>query len=173
MPTISGGAQIECSVILKAICSVLRTPIASIDHLRVHLPSPNASKIQWRLDCDNDKGQTLLVGWAKSMLQKSTCRKSGSESDSSRIHSCMDFTLLSYTAPEVWEPVKKSLNLFWDDAIGSISAVRILELWLYTGRDVNWFCSNMDSLCNQCALEFCFITAQVLCNFLLNFLVFH
>ncbi|KAK1365219.1 hypothetical protein POM88_040780 [Heracleum sosnowskyi] len=52
--TISGGAQIECSVLLKAICSVLRTPIASIDHLRVHLPSPNASKIQWRLDCDND-----------------------------------------------------------------------------------------------------------------------
>ncbi|KAK1370703.1 cell cycle checkpoint control protein RAD9A [Heracleum sosnowskyi] len=51
--TISGGAQIQCSVLLKAICSVLRTPIASIDHLRVHLPSPDASKIQWTLDCNN------------------------------------------------------------------------------------------------------------------------
>ncbi|KAK1365223.1 hypothetical protein POM88_040784 [Heracleum sosnowskyi] len=166
--TISGGAQIECSVLLKAICSVLRTPIASIDHLRVHLPSPNASKIQWRLDCDNDiargvgeihaagvvckniKPSNVLLDVSACavisdyglplILKKSTCPKSGSESDSSRIHSCMDFTLLSYTAPEVWEPVKKSLNLFWDDAIG-ISAVRILELWLYTGRDVHWFCS--------------------------------
>lgn len=54
------------------------------------------------------------------ILKKSTCRKARSECDSSRIHSCMDCTLLSpnYTAPEAWEPVKKSLNLFWDDAIG-------------------------------------------------------
>nr|XP_017243568.1 PREDICTED: cell cycle checkpoint control protein RAD9A isoform X1 [Daucus carota subsp. sativus] len=50
---IPGGAQIQCSVLLKAICSVLRTPIASIDHLRVHLPSPDASKLQWTLDCNN------------------------------------------------------------------------------------------------------------------------
>ncbi|KAK1388699.1 hypothetical protein POM88_016877 [Heracleum sosnowskyi] len=51
--TISGGTQIQCSVLLKAICSVLRTPIASIDHLRVHLPSPDSSKIQWTLNCNN------------------------------------------------------------------------------------------------------------------------
>ncbi|KAL8109349.1 uncharacterized protein LOC141671985 isoform X2 [Apium graveolens] len=51
--TISGGAQIQCSVLLKAICAVLRTPIASIDHLRVHLPNPDASKVQWTLDCNN------------------------------------------------------------------------------------------------------------------------
>ncbi|CAK9133636.1 unnamed protein product [Ilex paraguariensis] len=54
------------------------------------------------------------------ILKKPACRKAQAECDSSRIHSCMDCTMLSpnYTAPEAWEPVKKSLNLFWDDAIG-------------------------------------------------------
>ncbi|KAH9686311.1 E3 ubiquitin-protein ligase KEG [Citrus sinensis] len=54
------------------------------------------------------------------ILKKPACRKARPECDSSRIHSCMDCTMLSpnYTAPEAWEPVKKSLNLFWDDAIG-------------------------------------------------------
>ncbi|KAF8396264.1 hypothetical protein HHK36_017879 [Tetracentron sinense] len=57
-----------------------------------------------------------------SILKKPSCRKAQSapEGDSSRVHSCMDCTMLSphYTAPEAWEPLKKSLNLFWDDAIG-------------------------------------------------------
>lgn len=55
-----------------------------------------------------------------SILKKSSCRKSRSESDPTRLHSCMECTMLSphYAAPEAWEPVKKSLNLFWDDAIG-------------------------------------------------------
>ncbi|KAK3025651.1 hypothetical protein RJ639_040637 [Escallonia herrerae] len=55
------------------------------------------------------------------ILKKPGCRKARAECDSSRIHSCMDCTMLSpnYTAPEAWEqPVKKPLNLFWDDAIG-------------------------------------------------------
>lgn len=54
------------------------------------------------------------------ILKKPECRKAQAEGDSSRIHSCMDCTMLSphYTAPEAWEPVKKSLNLFWEDAIG-------------------------------------------------------
>ncbi|KAK8631230.1 hypothetical protein V6N13_079987 [Hibiscus sabdariffa] len=54
------------------------------------------------------------------ILKKPVCRKARTECDSSKIHSCMDCTMLSphYTAPEAWEPVKKSLNLFWDDAIG-------------------------------------------------------
>ncbi|ONK63724.1 uncharacterized protein A4U43_C07F18260 [Asparagus officinalis] len=59
------------------------------------------------------------------ILKKPSCRRARSvpEEGSSRMHSCMDCTLLSphYTAPEAWEPIKKSLNLFWDDAIGSIS----------------------------------------------------
>ncbi|KAI3445343.1 hypothetical protein Pfo_002008 [Paulownia fortunei] len=46
-------AQVQCSVLLKAICSVLRTPIASIDHLSVLLADSDASKVQWTLDCFN------------------------------------------------------------------------------------------------------------------------
>ncbi|KAH7677059.1 Non-specific serine/threonine protein kinase protein [Dioscorea alata] len=57
------------------------------------------------------------------ILKKPLCRKARlvTEDTSSMMHSCMDCTMLSphYTAPEAWEPVKKSsLNLFWDDAIG-------------------------------------------------------
>ncbi|KAG8363717.1 hypothetical protein BUALT_Bualt19G0051400 [Buddleja alternifolia] len=54
------------------------------------------------------------------ILKKPDCRKARKECESSKIHSCMDCTMLSpnYTAPEAWEPVKKSLHLFWDDAIG-------------------------------------------------------
>ncbi|MQL83048.1 hypothetical protein Taro_015527, partial [Colocasia esculenta] len=56
------------------------------------------------------------------ILKKSSCCKARmiAEDGSSRMHSCMDCTMLSphYTAPEAWDPLKKSLNLFWDDAIG-------------------------------------------------------
>lgn len=56
------------------------------------------------------------------ILKKSSCRKAKTlpEDNSSRIHSCMECTMLNphYTAPEAWEPIKKSLNYFWDDAIG-------------------------------------------------------
>ncbi|XWS74568.1 hypothetical protein CRYUN_Cryun01aG0009400 [Craigia yunnanensis] len=54
------------------------------------------------------------------ILKKPACRNAQTECDLSKIHSCMDCTMLSphYTAPEAWEPLKKSLNLFWDDAIG-------------------------------------------------------
>ncbi|KAH9615035.1 hypothetical protein KSS87_008312 [Heliosperma pusillum] len=54
------------------------------------------------------------------ILKKPSCRKARAEGDSSKIHSCMDCTMLSphYTAPEAWEPVRKSLNLFWEEAIG-------------------------------------------------------
>ncbi|KAK6121502.1 hypothetical protein DH2020_044754 [Rehmannia glutinosa] len=54
------------------------------------------------------------------ILKKPDCRKARKECESSKIHSCMDCTMLcpNYTAPEAWEPVKKSLHLFWDDAIG-------------------------------------------------------
>ncbi|XP_022719427.1 cell cycle checkpoint control protein RAD9A [Durio zibethinus] len=45
------GTQVQCSVLLKAVCSVLRTPIASIDHLTVKLADPDSSKIQWTLEC--------------------------------------------------------------------------------------------------------------------------
>ncbi|QHO17825.1 E3 ubiquitin-protein ligase KEG [Arachis hypogaea] len=54
------------------------------------------------------------------ILKKPSCWKARPECDSSKIHSCMECIMLSphYTAPEAWEPGKKSLNIFWDDAIG-------------------------------------------------------
>ncbi|GMH11357.1 hypothetical protein Nepgr_013198 [Nepenthes gracilis] len=57
----ASGAQVQCSMLLKAICSVLRTPIASIDHLRVHLLDPDASKVQWSLECFNGMRKTYWV----------------------------------------------------------------------------------------------------------------
>lgn len=45
------GTQVKCSVLLKAICAVLRTPITSIDHLHVQLLNPDASKVQWTIEC--------------------------------------------------------------------------------------------------------------------------
>lgn len=45
------GTQVQCSVLLKAVCSVFRTPIASIDHLTVKLADPDALKVQWTLEC--------------------------------------------------------------------------------------------------------------------------
>lgn len=54
------------------------------------------------------------------ILKRPACRKTRPECGSFREHSCMDCTMLSpnYTAPEAWEPIKKSLNFLWDDAIG-------------------------------------------------------
>ncbi|KAL4351785.1 hypothetical protein GQ457_06G020980 [Hibiscus cannabinus] len=45
------GTQVQCSVLLKGVCSVFRTPIASIDNLTVKLADPDAPKIQWALAC--------------------------------------------------------------------------------------------------------------------------
>ncbi|XP_068661912.1 E3 ubiquitin-protein ligase KEG-like isoform X1 [Aristolochia californica] len=56
------------------------------------------------------------------ILKKPSCRNArpGPENDSLKMHSCMDCTMLSphYTAPEAWEPLKKSLNFLWDDGSG-------------------------------------------------------
>lgn len=51
--TTSGGAnrEIQCSVLLKAVCSIFRTPVSAVDRLTVVLPSPDAPKIQWTLEC--------------------------------------------------------------------------------------------------------------------------
>uniref|UniRef100_A0A1J3E2X9 Cell cycle checkpoint control protein RAD9A n=1 Tax=Noccaea caerulescens TaxID=107243 RepID=A0A1J3E2X9_NOCCA len=43
--------QAHFSVLLKAVCSVLRTPVASIDHMSVQLPDHDASKVKWTLEC--------------------------------------------------------------------------------------------------------------------------
>lgn len=34
---------------------MLRTPLASIDHLSIRLPDPDASKMQWTLECYSGK----------------------------------------------------------------------------------------------------------------------
>ncbi|XP_052191977.1 uncharacterized protein LOC127801143 isoform X2 [Diospyros lotus] len=47
------GTQVQCSLLLKAICAVLRTPLTNIDHLSMLLPDPDASKVQWTLQCYN------------------------------------------------------------------------------------------------------------------------
>ncbi|KAF8401492.1 hypothetical protein HHK36_012432 [Tetracentron sinense] len=47
------AAQVQCSILLKAVCSVLRTPTTNVDRLCVHLPNSDASKVQWTLDCYN------------------------------------------------------------------------------------------------------------------------
>ncbi|KAL8222869.1 hypothetical protein R6Q57_020268 [Mikania cordata] len=55
------GSQVQCSVLLKAICSVLRTPLTSIDNLNVLLPDPDASKVQWTLECFNGMKKTYWI----------------------------------------------------------------------------------------------------------------
>ncbi|XP_038717122.1 cell cycle checkpoint control protein RAD9A-like isoform X2 [Tripterygium wilfordii] len=55
------GSQVQCSVLLKAVCSVLRTPIASIDNLSLKLPEPDASKVQWTLDCCSGMRKTYWI----------------------------------------------------------------------------------------------------------------
>ncbi|KAK8491093.1 hypothetical protein V6N12_009706 [Hibiscus sabdariffa] len=49
------STQVQCSVLLKAVCSVFRTPITSIDNLTVKLADPDASKRQWALTCYSGK----------------------------------------------------------------------------------------------------------------------
>ncbi|GAB4827765.1 hypothetical protein Ancab_034651 [Ancistrocladus abbreviatus] len=69
----------------------------------------------------DSNGRTVVSDYGlPAILKKPACRKARADYDTFGIHSCMDCTMLSphYTAPEAWEPVKKSLNLFWDDAIG-------------------------------------------------------
>lgn len=56
------------------------------------------------------------------ILKKPSCRNARlvPDDDSLSMHFCMDCAMLSphYTAPEAWEPLKKSLNIFRDDGIG-------------------------------------------------------
>ncbi|KAK7284372.1 hypothetical protein RJT34_19117 [Clitoria ternatea] len=58
--TVSSNS-VQCSVLLKAVCAVLRTPIMNIDHLTVKLPEPDAPKVQWILDCFNGMRKTYWI----------------------------------------------------------------------------------------------------------------
>ncbi|KAL1211727.1 hypothetical protein V5N11_023723 [Cardamine amara subsp. amara] len=55
------GPQAHFSVLLKAVCSVLRTPLASIDHMSVQLPDHDASKVKWTLECYSGLKKTYWI----------------------------------------------------------------------------------------------------------------
>ncbi|CAL0302296.1 unnamed protein product [Lupinus luteus] len=52
---------VQCSVLLKAVCAVLRTPLMNIDHLTVKLPDPDAPKVMWILDCYSGMKKTYWI----------------------------------------------------------------------------------------------------------------
>ncbi|KAH9293078.1 hypothetical protein KI387_041719 [Taxus chinensis] len=54
-------AQAQCSVLLKAVCTVFRTPSTSMDHLSIFLPDTEATKLQWTLDCINGIRKTYWI----------------------------------------------------------------------------------------------------------------
>ncbi|KMT14215.1 hypothetical protein BVRB_4g075770 [Beta vulgaris subsp. vulgaris] len=58
--TISSN-QVQFSILLKAVCAVLRTPLSSIDHLKVHLLDPDSAKVKWALDCNNGMRKTYWI----------------------------------------------------------------------------------------------------------------
>ncbi|KAM7278247.1 hypothetical protein ACFE04_005381 [Oxalis oulophora] len=71
----------------------------------------------------NSSGHALVSGYGLPMiLKKPSCRKAGPdlETEASKVHWCIDCMSLSpyYTAPELWEPSKKSLHLFRDGTVG-------------------------------------------------------
>ncbi|KAG2273078.1 hypothetical protein Bca52824_067633 [Brassica carinata] len=55
------GPEAHFSVLLKAVCSVLRTPVASIDHMSVQLPDHDASKVKWALECYSGMKKTYWI----------------------------------------------------------------------------------------------------------------
>ncbi|KAI9099090.1 hypothetical protein K1719_024857 [Acacia pycnantha] len=58
--TVSGNLA-QFSVLLKAICSVFRTPISNIDRLTVRLSDPDSSKVQWTLECCSGMRKTYWI----------------------------------------------------------------------------------------------------------------
>ncbi|KAJ1699395.1 hypothetical protein LUZ63_007907 [Rhynchospora breviuscula] len=57
----SSPDPLQCSVLLKAVLSVLRTPAASVDSLAVTLPSAEAAKIQFSLHCLHGLKKTYWI----------------------------------------------------------------------------------------------------------------
>ena len=47
------STPLQCSVLLKSLLAVLRTPHAALDRLAVSLPEPDAPKLQITLHCLN------------------------------------------------------------------------------------------------------------------------
>ncbi|XP_020585334.1 cell cycle checkpoint control protein RAD9A isoform X2 [Phalaenopsis equestris] len=53
--------EIRCSVLLKSVCTIFRTPVHSLSHLCIRLSSPDASKLQWTLHCQNGARKTYWI----------------------------------------------------------------------------------------------------------------
>ncbi|KAL9235027.1 hypothetical protein vseg_009828 [Gypsophila vaccaria] len=58
---ISTNTQVQFSILLKAVCAVLRTPLSGIDHLSMHLLDADATKVKWTLDCMNGMRKTYWI----------------------------------------------------------------------------------------------------------------
>jgi len=77
----------------------------------------------------DSKGRAVVSDFGfPEILKKPQCKKArsvagsggGDEGSMALMHSCIECTMLSphYTAPEAWEPLRKSpLNLFWEDTV--------------------------------------------------------
>ncbi|KAL4202813.1 hypothetical protein AMTRI_Chr02g223050 [Amborella trichopoda] len=55
------AAQAQCSVLLKTVCTVLRTPPSSTDRLHMLLPDSDAEKVQFIIDCMNGLRKTYWI----------------------------------------------------------------------------------------------------------------
>ncbi|KAL3690395.1 hypothetical protein R1sor_016704 [Riccia sorocarpa] len=52
---------VQCSVLLKSVCTVFRTPPGNIDRLAVVLPSQDANKLQWTLECHSGMRKSYWI----------------------------------------------------------------------------------------------------------------
>ncbi|CAL9167233.1 unnamed protein product [Musa hybrid cultivar] len=57
----SSSSSIRCSVLLKSLCSVFRTPAAALDRFAAALPSPDAAKLQCTLHCLSGAKKTYWI----------------------------------------------------------------------------------------------------------------
>ncbi|KAG2540836.1 cell cycle checkpoint control protein RAD9A-like isoform X2 [Panicum virgatum] len=55
------STPLQCSVLLKSLLAVLRTPHAALDRLAISLPEPDAPKLQFTLHCLNGVRKTYWI----------------------------------------------------------------------------------------------------------------
>ncbi|XP_039786125.1 cell cycle checkpoint control protein RAD9A-like isoform X3 [Panicum virgatum] len=55
------STPLQCSVLLKSLLAVLRTPHAALDRLDISLPEPDAPKLQFTLHCLNGVRKTYWI----------------------------------------------------------------------------------------------------------------
>ncbi|KAF3792871.1 Cell cycle checkpoint control protein [Nymphaea thermarum] len=55
------GTHAQCSVLLKALCAILRTPPTSMDRLSMRLSDSEATKLQCTIDCTNGMKKTYWI----------------------------------------------------------------------------------------------------------------